>query len=239
MASNRRRTPERNELINKVIKMLSRGMSKHAISLEINDSPANTRAVLKAAVDAVLEERIVAHDELVAVKLAEYREIKNEAWAAWERSKLDHVKYIKEVYKGKKKKNEDGDDVEVPPVIKKIKSREGKLPNSSYLTIIMDCIQAERELLGIDAALKISVNNKHSIDWDDFSKVARVAASQNKFDQVEDELMLMIDDPSRNANPPIPDGVARVMDPEANGHGTINKDTTDEEDNREDNGDDQ
>lgn len=217
MAANKRNKSQRKEMVDKALHMLSRGESRYSIARQLGESQRVIDQVLKTAVDLVVKERTIADDEERALKIAEYKEVKREAWLAWERSKADAQKIVVERFKPRPKKDEDGNEVEQPEQKKTTRSNEGRLPSSSYLTIILQCIQAERELMGLDPDLNINLKQTHAISWDSFSEAARKAASIERHDQVEQELMKMIEDPNRGLNPPPPVVAVRVVeDPDDN-----------------------
>lgn len=133
-------------------------------------------------------------EALVGAKLEEYAEVKREAWEAWEASKQQivtrtveesssgatedgvsmgrsngHVKGGRGAL-GKVLANSDAQqDSAARPAkrVKTITTTEPRLPDPSYLTKILDCIKAERELLGINPAKKIDM--QATMVWDLFA----------------------------------------------------------------------
>ena len=128
---------------------------------------------------------------MVHEKLRQYRHVRKEAWEAWEKSKTDTAKRTveKEYGKGKSK---DGDEPTVEDAggmlsvtrIKKIMVREGRLPASGYLHVIMETLKAEREMLGLDEALRVDVTAQ-VLDWASLLK----EMSEPVQDHVEARLM--------------------------------------------------
>jgi hypothetical protein len=118
------------------------------------------------------EEMVGDRAALVAQKLAEYRELRREAWTAWERSKEDAERVTEEhaptllpgdeegkPRKGKRGRfasaTDPGTVEETLRRIKRIEVREGRLPANQYLNAILATLDAERELLGLDAPREI------------------------------------------------------------------------------------
>lgn len=61
----------------------------------------------------------------------------------------------------------------IPPKTLKVKIRrttEGRLPESEFLRIVLDCLKAERELLGLDAAEQVNTAGQ-VIDWSELTSV--------------------------------------------------------------------
>jgi predicted transcriptional regulator len=81
----------------------------------------------------------------VRAKLEEYRDIRREAWLAYDRSQKDTFKEQSE-YAISEDEGLEGSEQR----IKRIVTIEGRLPENAYLTTIMNTLKAERELLGLD-----------------------------------------------------------------------------------------
>lgn len=81
----------------------------------------------------------------VRAKLEEYRDIRREAWLAYDRSQKDTFKEQSE-YAVVEDEGLEGSEQR----IKRIVTIEGRLPENAYLTTIMNTLKAERELLGLD-----------------------------------------------------------------------------------------
>lgn len=87
--------------------------------------------------------------EAVAAKVEQYRDIRREAWLAWERSGEDAKKLVEEYSTSSESVGVD-DSVTSEELIKRIITKEGRLPENAYLNTIMKTLEAERELLGLD-----------------------------------------------------------------------------------------
>lgn len=100
--------------------------------------------------------------ELVAEKVEQYREVRREAWAAWERSKRNSVRRVKESsppppqrdeklpgVRGFKRKDA-AEPAESLRLLKQIVTQEGRLPANEYLATVMRTLEAECKLLGLE-----------------------------------------------------------------------------------------
>lgn len=113
--------------------------------------------------------------EVLEEKLEQYRVIRAAAWDAYERSEKDVMKEVEEFVapliregRGKGRGADRGRPEETLLRLKLIRTRQGRLPASEYLRMIMDTLQAERDLLGIDAAKKVDVtsdNVSRTVSW--------------------------------------------------------------------------
>ncbi len=156
-----------------------RGYSTREIRTElkakhnIDVSHVTVHVRLKQVRESYKEMGAAERTAAVAEKLLQYGEVRREAWAAWERSKQDAGKTVEErtvvrdeeddpsPRKAGRKKGRFADPTdpglmqESLRLLKRIETREGRLPANAYLQTIMDTLAAERELLGLDAPTKI------------------------------------------------------------------------------------
>jgi transcriptional regulator with XRE-family HTH domain len=139
------------------------------------------------------------YEERVEEKLQQLREVRKEAWEAWERSKLPVTKKtsrsVAPLRVGKKGKRQSDEDDEVEfvdledadnPLLKlqlveTVEVVEQRLPASEYLTIVLKTYEAERDILGLDAAKKIDITTM-TIDWEALAK------RREKMDEVEKKI---------------------------------------------------
>lgn len=118
--------------------------------------------------------------ELVALKLAEYAELKKESWEAWEKSKLDAVKKTHET--------------SMSPLGKRIRNgrySEQRVGDPQHLRTILSCLEAERQLLSINPATRVNVEG-NVINWD-------VIASGIPDGPVPDEVQLLLEQASKGS----------------------------------------
>lgn len=132
-------------------RMRLRGYTQTMISEAVGISQPMVSYNEKIARKRMIERLKAKQDEYVAEKLAQYEDIRREAWAAYEKSMRDSEKEVEEFATYP----DDGSSAAGSEVrIKRITTREGRLPNNQYLNTVMATLQAERELLGLDVEKK-------------------------------------------------------------------------------------
>ncbi len=123
--------------------------------------------------------------------LAAYRDIRSEAWDAYEKSKQDSERFVRESGKAfdpteempKNSKNATGRKGESAEsslvLLKQIVTTEGRLPANVYLQTVLDTLKAERELLGLDAPKDINLRAEVATGpsvWDVLAQVGATPA---------------------------------------------------------------
>jgi hypothetical protein len=134
----------------KIIQMMRRGMTTSQIAEKMKVPINQVRYDYQQAMKRVRKDHVKDVKSLVALKLAEYSELKREAWEAWERSKEDakiHVEEESENGLGTRNKTMD--------------RSEGQVGDNSFLKTVASCLQAERELLGLNAPKKHNVKSEN------------------------------------------------------------------------------
>lgn len=130
---------------------------------------------LKQIREDYAEAKVAERHALVIEKLDQLREVRAEAWRAYDRSMLDARRRVteraprlkddeEEPRQAKRKKpgvKSLDDDLRR---IKVIITREGRLPANEYLTTILKTIEMEMKLLGL-LEDKTTVNNTVLINW--------------------------------------------------------------------------
>jgi AcrR family transcriptional regulator len=139
-----------------------------------------------------------SHGAMVQEKLAILREVRKEAYAAWERSKQDTWKAttrkvpvtLKEKPGGRRTGRKPAEPA--PDQLREMftteltEVREGRLPASEYMNIILKTVEQERAILGLDEALKIDLQDSGGF-WD---AVARTPVVQSDSDDpIEAEIV--------------------------------------------------
>lgn len=172
---------EREEVLAKVAQLDRRGYTQKVIAEKVGVSIPQICYYLKKLRMRYIEAQLEDRSALVAMKIEQYREIRKEAWEAWERSKEDKLREVKDFgtpvlrFKLKDEDQEEKSDSarinqlsveECLVLIKKTVTKEGRLPSSEYLNIIMETLTAERKLLGLDESLKIDLTAQ-VINWND------------------------------------------------------------------------
>jgi predicted transcriptional regulator len=177
------RSPREREMDRlEMVKLLRRGYTQQEVADIIGISQAQVCYDWKIVISKLRNESDTARDELIAIKLEEYREIKREAWDAWERSKEDAERLEEDEFcedrtcavcsgkgtngRGGKCFNCQGNGFrKAQKATSKRLTREGKNPANEYLRTILSCVEAERELLGINPDKKVS-GTLNVMNWD-------------------------------------------------------------------------
>lgn len=138
---------ERHERMALIAKLDKQGWHQHAIAREVGVSQPMVCILLKKIRKQYNESQYADRAEKVAEKLTQYRDLRMEAWEAWQRSKGDAYEVVEEFADNCQVIGEAETDGQQ---IKRIVSRSGRLPNNSYLQTILQTLQAERDMLGLD-----------------------------------------------------------------------------------------
>lgn len=169
---------KRETVLAEVSKWAVRGFSQRAIATKLEETMGvkvtqpQIGVYLKQVNERYKAEAIEDRRIMVMRKLEELREVRNEAWVAWEKSKEDVEKRVKET--GETEKG--GFSKDRLEVI-------GRLPGGEYLQVVLNCIKAERELLGLDEAMKVNMSVvTTAIPWDE------LVGHRNEIDLVEAEI---------------------------------------------------
>lgn len=157
---------QKEEVLAAVAKLDRRGHTQKEIADTLREmgvvdvSCAMISHYLKEIRTKYAEMLLAERKELVSEKIEQYREVRREAWAAWERSKQDTKKVVREkgppvkLKFGEKGKppnhNKDkGDFEESMRLLKQVVTKEGRLPASEYLVVVMKTLEAEARLQGL------------------------------------------------------------------------------------------
>lgn len=128
-----------------------------------------------------VERMVKDREEHVAKKLEEYRYLRREAWEAYERSKQDmereHTEHNLRLQpngddgeeekgnKDRKSRKQKRSQQKLELILtKRVKTRQGRIPAVEYLRLIKETYDAERQMLGLDEAVKLDVRAQ-VIDW--------------------------------------------------------------------------
>ena len=147
---------------------------------------------------------------IIRERLDLLQDIKNEAFKAWERSKRDAIRRTTKKVplreddggeglkgslkkkppkrgKGRIPKEPSTDELKRMFVTELTEVREGRLPASEYMNIVLKTIEQERALLGLDEALKVDLTGVGSF-WDALI-VARQGSPVRGDDALEAEIV--------------------------------------------------
>lgn len=147
----------------KVASMRCRGMSlqqiRESLAAEgIKIDLAQISRDMKTNVEEWKREREASTDEWIARELSRLDVIEEQAWAEWERSKLN----------AESTKHESGSGP-MGPVDKTVESSDGQCGDPRYLSIIQDCIEKRAKLLGLYKAEKHDLSGSLNLthNWRD------------------------------------------------------------------------
>jgi predicted transcriptional regulator len=168
VATGRKRfTPtEREKVIERVAELDRQGWTGYAIAEEVGVSRPMVSIYLKRIRQRYLAEQVGHRAEQVAEKCAQYKEVRRRAWECFWKSWEDKDKTVEE--EALRKAAEDAANGEYHSsmmLVKRVTSKEGRLPASEYLNVVINTLKAERELLGLDEAAEVNVR-VGALDWD-------------------------------------------------------------------------
>ncbi len=174
---------EKEEVLAKVSQLDRRGWTQWEIAKEIGVSQSLVSVWLVNMRKEYIAQRMVDQAWLIEQKRQQYAELKKEAWLAWERSKEIWEKEEEVLGLSPGKKTKDSKTSKAPKdaeeltqylrVIRITKTKEGRLPGAEYLAIILRCLEAERELDGLDVTKELKIKSEGSllVDWDNMVKL--------------------------------------------------------------------
>jgi predicted transcriptional regulator len=168
----KRPSTEREKDLAKIAKYDRRGYSQDDIARIVGVSQSQVSDDLKVirsryAVTTQEEIRI-----LVEEKRSQLREVRAEAWRAWERSKKESLKVVEE--------QSSRGEYEIE---KTVTTKEHRLPDATYLRVIIETLRDECALDGLNQPQKLNINAQ-VIDWGEL--FARTVESE--VNQVEQKL---------------------------------------------------
>jgi predicted transcriptional regulator len=157
-------------------RMDRRGYSQYQIARHLGISQPQVcydlKEIRKRYTEAISEEYRAKVEE----KRQQLREVRVEAWRAWEKSKADARKVTEEVGFGPRGEVE-----------KTTKTTEHRLPDPAYLKTIIDTLKQESELDGLNAPKKIQANVS-VINWDRLMDWSDSQGPDTGSDEIEAEL---------------------------------------------------
>jgi hypothetical protein len=143
-----------------IAKLDGRGWSQWDIAQSVGMSQPMVSMRLKRMREAYNRKEAKEINGTRNQQLDQLRDVRREAWLAWNRSMSDAERQefgpLKDL-----EGNLLGDEVLLKRVV------EGRLPENAYLNTVMSTLKAERELLGLDAEKK---NN--AVTWDQVALIA-------------------------------------------------------------------
>ena len=181
-----------------MVRLMRRGWTKQMMSerfgVTIQQVHSDYKVVMgRLGSEVPVEERKM----MVSAKLEELAEVKREAWAAWSESWKEHKRRM--VERGLRSAAPKGVNQEslrelFPAArmkrIKEVDNYEPGCPGVQYLRIIVECIRAEREMMGLDALKTVRVEG--TMSWD---MLVQGAPDGPVPDVVEEEIRKLLDAP--------------------------------------------
>jgi hypothetical protein len=183
-----------------------RGYDIHEIADRLHISEDEVRKCVEEVHTKYMNEVMAQRAALTAEKRAQLRELRKEAWEAWERSKGDRERTVTETRPGAlcPKCKGQGKDARVKGRVchqcsgtgrmkdskKVIQVHEGRLPSNEYLKTIIETLREEAELLQLTTPG--SVNTQvNVVAWDTLlaqARESRVAESGGTDDVIASKL---------------------------------------------------
>ena len=191
---------ERDQLLDAVARLHRQGHSQYEIGKRLGFSQSTVSKMIVEVRKRYQERAAETHADLVEEKCAQLADIRAEAWAAYELSKLPKTKKQEEYGNFRKPKPKDKDEPKgrgkrgrmsledqvdhIEFELRKVKETttvEGQLPSAHYLELIVKCLNLEAELRGLKVFDDPSKGVKVTVDWDALRKRGR--ATSNDVDE--------------------------------------------------------
>lgn len=125
----------------KVSELYLKGWAQSEIANELNVWQSTISTDVKQICKAWRESSIRDFDELRELELAKLNKVEREAWDGYERSKQPHQSATTDGQAGAQKAR------------RTVRHQNG---DPKFLSVILDCDKARRELLGLDAPIKVA-----------------------------------------------------------------------------------
>ena len=157
VAAKKRTQTQREADLAEMAKLDLRGYTTRAIGKLFGLSHVQIAKDLQKLRLRYAESAMLARHEAVVEKLAQLRDVRAEAWSAWEGSKKKRKRKVKE----RISESLDADGNATPETVSRIKdviTTEGRLPANEYLTTILRTLEEESELLGLYAPKKSEIS---------------------------------------------------------------------------------
>lgn len=169
---------DKEAMLAEVVKWDGRGYSHREIAAKVGVSKAMIHHYLEEVKQRYLHTQLEARAVGVFSVVSQLRDVRREAWEAWERSKEDAVRKTSRKGPPRVPRDKDGKPLPNAPRSKELvlleltEMLEGRLPANEYLRTILDTLKQERELLGLDEALKVDVKGAvMTIPWEELMGV--------------------------------------------------------------------
>lgn len=147
------------------------GWKQNEIAIELNIRQSTVSLDLKQIRKAWRESAIRDFDELRALELARIDKVFREAWAGYVRSQQPHQSATTDGQAGTQKAK------------RTVRNQYG---DPRFLSVILDCSQARREILGLDAPIKVAPTTPEGTSLTNEQRNAHIQAIFNEYYQSED-----------------------------------------------------
>lgn len=156
------RTPvQREEALLTVANLSRRGYSQSEIASKMGVTQQQVSydlQIIKKRYAAMQEEDFLAYRY---EKILQLKDIRREAWEAWEKSKEDYRKLVQEDYTDSK----GGTSTKITDIT------EGRIPANEFLKTILETLKEENELMGAYPTKKLDIKAE-VINWDQIMGLA-------------------------------------------------------------------
>lgn len=172
------RTPTQRKFdLAEMIHLARRGWSQDRIAEKMGVSQPLVCKELKAVYTKMAEQQKMDTEALIQQKLDRLGYICTEALDAWDKSKGDKESEVEEETTSDMRGNS----------TKTKRTREGRLPDPSYLNIATDCIKQESNLQALNPAKEVTIKG-HLAVWDVLAGVPGAVNGEAKRLTVEEEM---------------------------------------------------
>jgi hypothetical protein len=152
-----KRTKQQREIdLARVADLVARGKSQRAIAAELGLSQPIISRDWRECLQRLAASRDVDTALKRAAMLEQYSKVKEEAWAAWDRSKEDRQRETKEQAGSMGAKGGKGASAPVKERFKVQSISEGRLPANEYLRTVLHCLDRECDLEALHPPKKVA-----------------------------------------------------------------------------------
>lgn len=199
------RQKPRDEHLEEVAELDRRGYSQGEIARKTGVTQQQINYDLKQIRQTYLEGAAETYALKVAEKKRQYRDIRREAWEAWEKSKEEALRVVDEEVTSASGRGGH---------TRRTETREGRLPDVSYLRTVIDTLKQECDLEGLNQPLQVQ-GQVNVIDWNRLFQ----QAEDHEVDDVErklhaiDQVLKGSIQPLESTSPPPPERIPGVIYP--------------------------
>ncbi len=174
------RTPQQKDIDRvEMMRLLVRGWTIEEIATKFQTTKTQIQGDYQDVMKDLVRERTTNAEALRQMKLREYAQVKKEAWEAWERSKED---WNRRIIQQTTYDSGNNDQLGGSTSLKTIDTTEGHLPSNEYLKTVVSCLNAERQLQGIDPPKKLNVSGT-IVSWDVLVDALPTASDRDEIEE--------------------------------------------------------